>query len=232
MSEDAYQQFRGEAREAVSRALKELGSDASIVLDRAPAGMGDIAFPCFPLAKQLRKSPDAIAKDLAARMTPSGMIEKVEPKGGYVNFTVKYDKLAHGAVDAALTERGKFGISERNRDVKILVEHTSVNPTGPIHVGRARNPIIGDTLARILRQAGYDVSTEFYVNDVGRQVVTMTWGSSTSSSTCSPSVTRTTTDTSYTTSRRTRSSKKALSWTRKSASCSSSWSTAIPRLSR
>ena len=176
MSEDAYQQFRGEAREAVSKALKELGSDASIVLDKAPAGMGDIAFPCFPLAKQLRKSPDVIAKDLAARMTLTGMIEKVEPKGGYVNFTVRYDKLAHGAVDAALTEKEKFGASERNRDVKILVEHTSVNPTGPIHVGRARNPIIGDTLARILRQAGYDVSTEFYVNDVGRQVVTMTWG--------------------------------------------------------
>ena len=176
MSEDAYQRFRGEAREAVSKALRELGSDASIVLDKAPAGMGDIAFPCFPLAKQLRKSPDVIAKDLAARMTPSGMIEKVEPKGGYVNFTVRYDKLAHGAVDAALTEKEKFGVSERIRDVKILVEHTSVNPTGPIHVGRARNPIIGDTLARILRQAGYDVSTEFYVNDVGRQVVTMTWG--------------------------------------------------------
>ncbi len=50
-----------------------------------------------------------------------------------------------------------------------------MNPTGPIHVGRARNPMIGDTLARILRLAGYDVTTEFYVNDMGRQAATMAW---------------------------------------------------------
>jgi arginyl-tRNA synthetase len=62
------------------------------------------------------------------------------------------------------------------KGVRILLEHTSANPTGPLHVGRARNPIIGDTVARILRMAGYDVTTEFYVNDVGRQVVIMTWG--------------------------------------------------------
>jgi len=176
MKEDAYQQFRDEAREAVSKALKELKSDAPIVLDKAPAGMGDIAFPCFPLAKQLRKSPDAIAKEIAAKLTPYGMIEKVEPKGGYVNFTVRFDNLAQRAIESALGKKGRFGVSDREEKTRILVEHTSVNPTGPIHVGRARNPIIGDTLARILRQAGFDVSTEFYVNDVGRQVVMMTWG--------------------------------------------------------
>ena len=176
MSEDAYRLFKDEAREAISKVLRELRSDSPIVLDKAPAGMGDIAFPCFPLAKQLRKSPDAIAKDIAARIPPQGMIEKVEPKGGYVNFGVRFDRLAQGAIDAALEKKAEFGVSDRDKRVKILVEHTSVNPTGPIHVGRARNPIIGDTLARILRQAGYDVSTEFYVNDVGRQVVTMTWG--------------------------------------------------------
>jgi arginyl-tRNA synthetase len=175
-NEDAYLQFKSEARESVSIALKELKAEAPIVLDKAPSGMGDIAFPCFPLAKQLKKSPDAIAKDIAAKMTPHGMIEKIEPKGGYVNFTVRFDKLAHGALATALAEKEKFGISEHKRETKILVEHTSVNPTGPIHVGRARNPIIGDTLARILRQAGYNVTTEFYVNDVGRQIVIMTWG--------------------------------------------------------
>lgn len=176
MSDDAYQRFKDEAGEAISKALRELKADAPIVLDKAPAGMGDIAFPCFPLAKQLRKSPDAIAKEIAAKISPHGMIVQVAAKGGYVNFTVKFEKLAGEAIGNALAKKAEFGASRHERKTKILVEHTSVNPTGPIHVGRARNPIIGDTLARILRQAGYDVTTEFYVNDVGRQVVTMTWG--------------------------------------------------------
>jgi len=175
-SEDPYLVFKKEAGEAISKALKDLKAETPMVLDKAPAGMGDIAFPCFPLAKLLRKSPDEIAKDIAARTSPSDMIEKIDPKGGYVNFTVRFDKLAHGAIGSALSKKDKFGVSDHEKAIRILVEHTSVNPTGPIHVGRARNPIIGDTLARILKQSGYDVTTEFYVNDVGRQVVTMTWG--------------------------------------------------------
>ena len=62
------------------------------------------------------------------------------------------------------------------KGLKVVLEHTSVNPTGPIHVGRARNPILGDSLVRIMRKAGYEVSSEFYVNDVGKQVVMLAWG--------------------------------------------------------
>ena len=79
-NEDAYLEFKSDAKEAISKALKELKAEAPVILDKAPSGMGDIAFPCFPLAKQLKKSPDAIAKDIAAKMTPHGMIEKIEPK--------------------------------------------------------------------------------------------------------------------------------------------------------
>jgi arginyl-tRNA synthetase len=176
MTEDAFQKFKNEVAEDVARALKELKVETAIVLDRAPEGMGDIAFPCFPLAKKLRKAPDAIAKEIAARTKPHGMIEMVEAKAGYVNFTVSFDELARATLETALEKKGRFGTPDRKKGVRILLEHTSVNPTGPIHVGRARNPIIGDTLARILRQAGYEVTTEFYVNDVGRQVVVMAWG--------------------------------------------------------
>lgn len=176
MTMDAFQKFEEEIEAAVTAVLKELNVEALIVLDKPPAGMGDLAFPCFPLSKKLRKAPDAIAKDIASMIKPHGMIGKVETSGGYVNFHVSFEKLAQGAIEAALEKKGKFGSRDKGKGVRVLVEHTSVNPTGPIHVGRARNPIIGDTLARILRQAGYDVTTEFYVNDVGRQVVMMTWG--------------------------------------------------------
>jgi arginyl-tRNA synthetase len=176
MAEDPFGKFRGEVRTALEIALKELKAETPMVIDRAPAGMGDLAFPCFPLAKKLRKSPDVIAKDIASRIKPSGMIDKVDFKGGYVNFTVRFEALAQASVDAALLRKEGFGTPEKTHKSRILVEHTSVNPTGPIHVGRARNPIIGDTLAKILRHAGYKVTTEFYVNDVGRQAVMMTWG--------------------------------------------------------
>jgi arginyl-tRNA synthetase len=175
MSEDAFQAFKRQCSESVEQALTELKAVTPIVLERPPEGMGDLAFPCFPLAKVLRKAPDAIAKDIASKVKPHGMIERVEAKAGYVNFTVMFQELAQGALDKVLSEREKFGRTE-GKTAKILLEHTSVNPTGPIHVGRARNPIIGDTLARIIRQAGYPVTTEFYVNDSGRQVATMCWG--------------------------------------------------------
>jgi arginyl-tRNA synthetase len=176
MAEDAFQRFKDEISEAVSKTLRELNAETEIVIDRAPQGMGDLAFPCFPLAKRLKKSPDAIAKDIASRIKPKDLIERIEAKGGYVNFTVRFDELAQKAIDEALSKKERFGIPDKRKGARVLLEHTSVNPTGPIHVGRARNPIIGDTLARILRQAGYDVTTEFYVNDVGRQAVVMTWG--------------------------------------------------------
>jgi len=175
MSRNAFREFKDEVRAALEAALNQLGVSVDVVIDKAPEGMGDLAFPCFPLAKLLRKAPDAIAKDLASKIPPSGMLERAEASGGYVNFHAKYDELAQASLEEALASKRNYGRAQaKNR--RILLEHTSANPTGPLHVGRARNPIIGDTIARILRMAGYDVSTEFYVNDVGRQVVIMTWG--------------------------------------------------------
>jgi arginyl-tRNA synthetase len=168
--------FRRDAETLLRAALDAVGAgDAAIVLEKPPEGMGDLGFPCFPLAKVMKKAPVKIAEDIASRIAPDGMIESVEAKGGYVNFRVRFDRLAQATISTALAARDRFG-SSPSRGVKVLLEHTSVNPTGPIHIGRARNPIIGDTLARIMRLAGYDVTTEFYVNDVGRQVATMTWG--------------------------------------------------------
>ncbi len=168
--------FRKDVEKALRAALCSVGaSDAPIVLEKPPEGMGDVGFPCFPLAKVMKKSPAKIAEDIASKIAPDGMVDTVEANGGYVNFHVRFDRLAKATISAALAAKEGFGASPK-KGVKVLLEHTSVNPTGPIHIGRARNPIIGDTLARIMRLAGYDVTTEFYVNDVGRQVATMTWG--------------------------------------------------------
>ncbi|HIJ17686.1 MAG TPA: arginine--tRNA ligase, partial [Thermoplasmata archaeon] len=175
MAQDPFKTFKEQTAKALSKALAELGIEAEPTLDRAPEGMGDLAFPCFPLAKRMRRAPVVIAQEIASKIAPEGMIERIEAKGGYVNFHVRFEDLAQVALEDAVARKDEFGKGEP-KGVRILLEHTSANPTGPLHVGRARNPIIGDTVARILRMAGYDVTTEFYVNDVGRQVVIMTWG--------------------------------------------------------
>jgi len=173
---DPFAGFRVEVEQALRTALGKVGAgDVELVLERPPEGMGDLAFPCFPLAKTLRKAPNAIAESLASAIQPTGAVERAEAKGGYVNFHVRFDMLAGDVLENALSSKGAYG-SGATKSERVLLEHTSVNPTGPIHIGRARNPIIGDTIARIMRLAGYDVTTEFYVNDVGRQVATMTWG--------------------------------------------------------
>jgi arginyl-tRNA synthetase len=175
MALDPFRAFKEQTSAALSKALAEMGVQTEPTLERPPEGMGDMAFPCFPLAKVLRKAPDAIAKDLAGRIVPEGLVEKVESKGGYVNFHVRTEALSQAVLEDAVSRKQAYG-GGASKGVRILLEHTSANPTGPLHVGRARNPIIGDTVARILRMAGYDVTTEFYVNDVGRQVVIMVWG--------------------------------------------------------
>ena len=175
MAQDPYRTFKAQAAQALSKALAELGVATEPALDRPPEGMGDLAFPCFPLAKTMRKAPNVIAQELAARIVPGGMVERVAAKGGYVNFHVRFEDLAQAALEDAVARKERFGAGDP-KGVRTLLEHTSANPTGPLHVGRARNPIIGDTIARILRMAGHDLTTEFYVNDVGRQVAVMTWG--------------------------------------------------------
>src|SRR4030065_226370 len=163
MKTDAFREFKDDIRKAIAEVLAELKVESDIVLDRPPEGRGDLAFPCFPLSKKLRMAPDAMAKDISAKIKPVGMIEKVDSSGGYVNFHVSFEKLADSTIKEALSKKEKYGSGEPKK-TRVLLEHTSVNPTGPIHVGRARNPIIGDTLARTMRQAGSDTTTEHYVN--------------------------------------------------------------------
>ncbi|MFA5314088.1 MAG: arginine--tRNA ligase, partial [Methanomassiliicoccales archaeon] len=172
---DPMESFGEEVRRLTNEALAKLGVETQLEIDVGPADMADFAIPCFPLAKKLRKAPAAIAEEIAAAVVPSDRISKVWAANGYLNFKINEELLASLTMKAVLSEKELYGTGER-RPQKVLLEHTSVNPTGPIHVGRARNPLIGDTLCRCLRRAGYDVTTEYYVNDVGKQVVLLAWG--------------------------------------------------------
>jgi arginyl-tRNA synthetase len=171
---DVLGHFEKHVRERLSKELVLLGYEGDLIMERPDHEMADFALPCFQFAKQLRKPPQVIAKELCSKLTPDDLISKVWEDRGYLNFRVNETTLGTMVIRDALDRHENFGRGDA-RQGKVLLEHTSVNPTGPIHVGRARNPLIGDTLARCLRMCGHDVSTEYYVNDVGKQVVLLTW---------------------------------------------------------
>ncbi|NCF97760.1 MAG: arginine--tRNA ligase, partial [Euryarchaeota archaeon] len=123
---------------------------------------GDLSLPCFPFAKQLGRNPAEIATELCTSL--SGNFD-VAATGGYLNFKARSDWLASNVLKEL----------EMPGEKKVLIEHTSANPNGPFHVGRARNAILGDTLVRLNRLYGNSVRAEYYVDDMGKQVGVMAW---------------------------------------------------------
>ena len=168
--------FECEVRGKVSEALAAMGAgDVQFPVEPSSVETVDLAVPCFTMSKAMRKAPQAIADELAAAIQPSGLVSAVSSTNGYLNFNIDPAAMVKGVLDEIVERGSDFGTMPAS-GVRVNVEHTSTNPTGPIHVGRARNPIIGDTLARCLKKCGHEVTTEYYVNDVGKQVVVLTWG--------------------------------------------------------
>lgn len=151
-----------------------LDEEIDIPLEVPDEERGDFAVPCFIFSKHLKKSPVEIAETISDQIKLSSGTAK--QTGPYVNFTVDSQQLIKDTIKKCLEYKDSFG-SYPPRDEKIILEHTSANPNGPLHVGRARNPIIGDTLARVYEKMGYGVERQYFVNDIGRQMAIFTWGS-------------------------------------------------------
>jgi len=166
---------RKEITEQIHKILTIYQIPYDVRVETPPGNMGDFAFPCFPLAPLLKKSPADIAQEIAHAITKTHWIALVEAKGGYVNFFIDNSRLTSVILPAILEKRQTYGHLQKKKK-KVIIEHTSANPNGPLHVGRARNPIIGDTLVRIYRAAGYDVESQFYLDDMGKQVAILAWG--------------------------------------------------------
>ncbi len=138
--------------------------------------MGDYAFPCFVLARQLKKSPQEVAGYLGKKFKPNDFISGIKIIGPYLNFFINKNKIIDYAIKKVLKQKEKYGSSNLGQNKKIVVEHTSVNPNASPHVGRARNALIGDAIVRILKFQGYKVETHYFVNDVGKQIAMLVLG--------------------------------------------------------
>ena len=134
---------------------------------------GDISIICFPGAQPLKKSPEEVAKNVSEMISHIKLIKETFVVKAFCNIVLDWDFLLEDIFsEINLSEYGR-GVSKPD---SILLEHTSANATGPFHMGRARNPIIGDSVSRLLKYYGYEVSTEYYVNDTGRQAATVAYG--------------------------------------------------------
>ncbi|AXH13251.1 arginine--tRNA ligase [Halarcobacter bivalviorum] len=144
--------------------------EKEVVLEKPKdISLGHFATPvAFSLAKEFRKSPMVIAEELANKFSESTLFEKVESVKGFINFTLSKSFLEE-ETNKALALKDEFA-KENLKDEKILLEYVSANPTGPLHIGHARGAIAGDALARVGRHLGYDITTEYYVNDAGAQM--------------------------------------------------------------
>ena len=149
----------------------ELSSFPEIVVEKPKdEKMGDFSTNIgMTLAKSERKNPKTIAESVA-RHLKSGDLSKVEVAGpGFINI-----KMSQGfflkRLRNAVSQGENFGSSDSGQGTKIMIEFVSANPTGPLHVGHGRGAAVGDCLARIMKKAGYDLSTEYYINDVGNQM--------------------------------------------------------------
>ena len=165
--------FREAVLEALTRALgddAEAAGDLGALLTAPPkVEMGDLAFPCFPLAKVRRMAPPQIAAELAAAIEPGGAIREVKALGPYVNFFADpaaqlqalHRELADGSLEAAC---------KTDAPKRVMIEFSQPNTHKVFHVGHLRNVTVGDALVRIFRARGHNVVAANYYGDFGIDV--------------------------------------------------------------
>lgn len=168
-----FQVLLDEINSNVSKSLEELGyPQVPYTVEPSKKGFGDVSCnACFLLAKDLKKKPNEIAKTISENYQKhlSDLISKVEAHpSGNLNFFVNMVNFAELAIKNSI--KNDYGFVDIGKKSRIVVEHTSVNPNKALHIGHVRNIIIGDSLARILEKANFDVKILNYVDDSGLQV--------------------------------------------------------------
>ena len=171
-----FRPFRSEVESAMTACLEALDlPTGDLGIEEPPEDLDATlaSSVSFRLAGELGAAPPQVAQQLADAVDtePYDYLAEVSTQGPYLNFHTS-DAYLTDTLEAA--QNDDYGQLE-DREESVVVEHTSANPTGPVHVGRARNPILGDAVANAIDMAGYDVERHYYVNDAGRQMAVFTW---------------------------------------------------------
>ncbi|MHC1576873.1 MAG: arginine--tRNA ligase [Methanosarcinaceae archaeon] len=169
-----YLNFVEQVTSVMSDTIRSAGFEVDD-LGLEPSQHADLACRvAFKLASVAKKSPKDIAEQIASAVVlpDDSLIESIQAQGPYLNIKANR-KYLDGTVAAIRQKKEAFGGDFC--EGTIVLEHTSANPNGPLHVGHIRNSILGDTLGRVLKRVGYDVDTQYYVNDMGRQIAIVSW---------------------------------------------------------
>jgi len=184
VSRNPFGELRNECVKLLSGAFVRIFPKSSIPLislDLPPSmQFGELASSvCFELAKRVGEAPKSLAERIVKEIdvSASSLVRRVEAAGGgYINFYADYANLSALTLESARKFDSEYGLVKTDKPKKVIVEHTSVNPVHPIHIGQARNPILGDALARILKARGHTVYRHYYIDDVGRQTAVIAYG--------------------------------------------------------
>ena len=156
---DKLQELTGLEREAIEKAVETPPDEK----------LGDLAFPCFPLAKVMRKAPPIIAQELKEQLSSDEAIAQVDAVGGYLNFFFNKAMFISDTVTAARKAGEDWGKSEMGNGKTVLVEYSSPNIAKPFHIGHLFSTAVGNSLARIYKFLGYDVESLNHLGDWGTQ---------------------------------------------------------------
>jgi len=173
MGHDPWSELRDRAEHEARAIESELHFTTPGTMSDAPEDRGLFSLATHAWAKERKQSPVEVAA-LIARRQVGAPFSALRAEGAYVNFVMEPGPFAELVLASVGSMGERYGQSPRQKE-RILLEHTSANPTGPLHVGRARNPFLGDALVRLLRFVGFPVKSEYLVNDIGRQMVLLYW---------------------------------------------------------
>lgn len=163
--------FKKEIAEIIAKNLDGLTEDEIKSMIEIPQdqSMGDYAFPCFRLAKTMRKAPDLIAAELAEKLQGEQLFSEISPVNAYVNMFVSREEMMKSTVSEVLEEKENFGRSDIGGNKKVIVEFSSPNIAKPFHIGHIRSTVIGNSLSKIYDALGYDVFKINHLGDYGTQ---------------------------------------------------------------
>ncbi|MCL1809278.1 MAG: arginine--tRNA ligase [Clostridiales bacterium] len=135
----------------------------------ADSKLGDYAFPCFKLAKAMRKAPVVIAKEIAEKIKDDEIFAKVESVNAYVNIFLNREHFMKNLIGEALSRRENYGRSEMGKGKLAIVEYSAPNIAKPFHIGHIRSTVIGHSIYKIYDYMGYDTVRINHLGDYGTQ---------------------------------------------------------------
>ncbi|MFH1505565.1 MAG: arginine--tRNA ligase [archaeon] len=157
--------FKDEVIKLLKKEVKLIDLDNFIEVPPDPQ-MGDFAFPCFALSKQLKKAPNSIAEDIAKKIKTNSMVVRIQATGPYINFFVNKDVAAEDTLSVIQKEKDRYGTGKKNNKT-VLIESPGPNLNKPLHLGHLRNICLGASLHKLFNNAGYKALLVDIINDRG-----------------------------------------------------------------